>query len=193
MRNVRLSEGRSGTTARLRAVFTVGLVVLAGSGSAVAADPANAAPGSRVRVTTASDRLVGRFVELRGETLVLARDAGGETETLRVDRREVVGIELSERGGRRRSWAARGALAGVLAAIAVGIAAGDDCSSGDTLCFDHATVALGTAIVAVPAGALVGAAVAPGERWRPVPVEGLSVQPVAARGGGVGVRVAIGF
>lgn len=193
MRIVRLNEGRSGAIARLRVVFTVGLAVLAGSGSAVAADPANAAPGSRVRVTTASDRLVGRFVELRGETLVLARDARGETETLRVDRREVVTIELSEHRSRKGSWAARGALAGVLAAIVVGVAAGDDCSSGDSLCFDHGTVALGTAILSVPVGALVGAAVAPGEKWRPVPVEGLSVRPVAARGGGVGVQLAIGF
>jgi hypothetical protein len=174
-------------------VVGMGLGLLAGSSVAAAADAATAAPGSRVRVTTANGRMVGRFVELQGETLVLARDAGGEAEALRVDRRAVVGIELSERRSRRGSWAARGALAGVVAAIVVGVVAGEDCSSGDSLCFDHGSVALGTAALAVPVGALVGVAVAPGEKWRPVAVEGLSVRPVAVRGGGLGVRLAFGF
>jgi hypothetical protein len=57
----------------------------------------------------------------------------------------------------------------------------------------HAEAALLGGIVTVPLGALVGAAVMPGEKWLPAPVGGLSVQPVAARGGGLGFRVAIGF
>lgn len=45
----------------------------------------------------------------------------------------------------------------------------------------------------MPAGALLGAAIAPGEKWRPVGMDGLAVRPRVSGAGGVGLEVAIGF
>jgi hypothetical protein len=136
---------------------------------------------------------VGRLVEVEGATIVLDREKHGGPERLSVARRDVVAFEVSERRSKKGKGAWIGAVAGLGAAVVIGVVEGQDCHAGDIVCFSPGTTALLSGILTVPAGALVGAAVAPGEKWRPAPVSGLSVQPVAARGGGLGVRVAIGF
>jgi hypothetical protein len=176
-----------------RACAFVGLAVLAGSLPAAAADEGAVPAGSRVRVSTPKGRLVGRFVGRQEMTILLARETDGRTDTLDIPLSDVSRLEVSQgRGGRGRS-AMIGALAGLGAAVAIGLVAGEDCSSGGDLCFDHGTVILGSAALAVPLGALVGFAIPPGEKWGPAPAGGLSVRPQAARGGGMGVRVAIAF
>ena len=84
---------------RTSRAFVLGLAVLA-SGRPAAAEEAKAlVPGSRVRIRTAEDRLVGRLVALRGETIVLARANG---ETLDIRRADVLGLEVSQRPSRKR-------------------------------------------------------------------------------------------
>jgi hypothetical protein len=48
-------------------------------------------------------------------------------------------------------------------------------------------------ILTVPLGALVGALMAPGEKWHRVGVGELSVGATASRGNGVGLQVALRF
>jgi hypothetical protein len=182
----------------------LGLAVLAADRLSAAEDAKAVVPGSRVRITTAQGRLVGRLVALQGETIVLERGKGGMRDIRRAD---VLGLEVSQGPGRKLRGAAIGLLVGLGAAVAVGVAGGEDCSteadpspglpgfgaSGPSLCFDHTDVGLMAGILAVPAGALLGAVIAPGEKWRPAGVAGLSVQAGASRAGGFGVQVAVAF
>jgi hypothetical protein len=182
------------------------LVAVAGPASVIAAEPATV-PGARVRVTTSQGRLIGRFLELKGEAFVLERQKGDAPEKVTIDRRDVLGLEVSQRRSKKGKGANIGVLAGLGAAIAIGALGGESCSSepvpadlphlseklNQELCIGPGGVALLSAIVTVPLGALVGAAVMPGEKWSPAPVSGFVVQPMAARGGGLGLRVAIGF
>jgi hypothetical protein len=176
-----------------RACAVAGLAVLAGSLPATAADEGVVPAGSRVRVSTPKGRLVGRFVGQQKMTLLLEREKDGRTETLDIPLSDVSRLEVSQGSGGRGKGAMIGVLAGLGAAVAIGLLAGEDCSSRGDLCFDHGSVILGSAALAVPLGGLVGLAIPPGEKWRPAPARGLSVEPAAAPGGGLAVRVAIGF
>jgi hypothetical protein len=189
---------------RLLAV-TLGLATLAAGFSAAAEETTASVADPRVRVTTAEGRLVGRVVTVRGETLVFER--AGRADTLEIRRPEILALEVSERPSRRGRGAAIGALVGVGAAVAIGVAGGDTCTASpgpadwgnlterinSNLCFGHAETALLSGILTVPLGALVGVAIAPGEKWRPVGMNQLSVGATASRGGGVGLRVTLRF
>jgi hypothetical protein len=50
-----------------------------------------------------------------------------------------------------------------------------------------------TAIIAVPAGAAIGALVAPGEKWEAVDGTRIRVEFAPTRGRGIAVRVALSF
>jgi hypothetical protein len=177
---------------RIPMALGLGLATLAAGRPARAEDAKAVAPGSRVRVTTSDHRFVGRLAALRGETIILEREKG---ETLEIHRAEVLGLEVSQRRGRKLKGAAIGLLVGLGAAAAIGVAGSDDCSgrSSGSLCFGPAEVTAISGILTVPVGALLGALIAPGEKWRPAGVADLSVQAGPSRGGGFGVRVAVGF
>ncbi len=185
--------------------LVLGLATLVAAPPALA-EEATLPAGRRVRVTTPSGRLVGRFVAIEGESLVLAPAKGGGTEPLTLRRSDVLELEVSVRPSRRGKGAMIGALAGLAAAVVIGVAGGEDCpSSGpntwdnfsrnlnSSLCLTHTQAGLLSGVLAVPAGALLGAAIAPGERWRPVGVDRFAVRPTVPRAGGVGLEVAIGF
>lgn len=188
-----------------RLALVLGLVTIPAGRSAAAGEATVADLGPRVRVTTAGGRFVGRIVAREGETIVLRREKGGLTETLRGA--DVLGLEVSQRRSRRAKGAAIGALAGLGAAVALGVAGGEDCGAPpDTvgwgnlaetldfnLCFGHTETAFLSGILTVPLGALLGALIAPGETWRPAGASELSLQAGASRGGGFGVRLAVGF
>ena len=92
------------------------------------------------------------------------------------------------------------------AAIAIGVAAGEDCKAvpgpatwgnfaeklNSNLCMGHTATGALSALLTVPLGALVGYAVAPGEKWRSAGVPELTVQPTVSRGG-AGVQVVLRF
>jgi hypothetical protein len=184
--------------------LVLGLATLAAGRSAAAEEAKAVVPGSRVRVTTSEHRFAGRLVALQGETIVLEREKG---QTLDIRRADVLGLEVSQRPGRKLRGAAIGALVGLGAAAVIGVAGGDACSpevspnpglpglgvSVDSICFGHGEVTVISGILTVPAGALLGALIAPGEKWRPAGVADVSVQAGPSRGGGFGVRLALGF
>lgn len=191
-------------TTRNRCGVVLGLAVVAAGRPAAAEEPTALGPGSRVRVTTAENRLVGRLVALRGETIVLARAEG---ETLNVRRADVLGLEVSQRPSRRGRGAGLGALVGLGAAVAIGVAGGEDCGAtpgpanwgnftetlNSNLCFSHTEAGLLSGVLTVPAGALLGALIAPGEKWRPAGAAELAVQAGTSREAGLTVRVTLGF
>ena len=151
---------------RTSRAFVLGLALLA-SGRPAAAEEAKAlVPGSRVRIRTAEDRLVGRLVALRGETIVLARANG---ETLDIRRADVLGLEVSQRPSRKRRGAGLGALVGLGAAVAIGVAGGEDCVSAPgpntwmnftetlnaNLCLSRTETGFLSGVLTVPAGVLL--------------------------------------
>ena len=157
-------------------------------------------------MTTANQRVVGRLAEVRVETIVVKRPQGDRTETLEIRKLDIHQLEVSRGPGRRGRGARIGALVGVGAAIAIGVAAGEECQSvpgpatwgnfteklNSNLCMGHGATGALSAILTVPLGALVGYAVAPGEKWRSAGVPELSVQPSVSRGG-AGVQLALRF
>ena len=185
--------------------MVLGLATLAAGRPAEAEKTTASARGPRVRVTTAKGRLVGRVVTVRGETLVLQR--AGRADTLEIRRPEMLALEISERPSRRGRGAAIGALVGLGAAVAIGVVGGEDCVSvpgpadwgnftdklNSNLCLSHAETTLLSGILTVPLGALLGVAIAPGEKWRPIGVNQLSVGATASRSGGVGLQVTLRF
>jgi hypothetical protein len=191
-------------TRKRHEALVLGLAIL-GAGRPVTAEEAKAAvPGARVRVTTSQDRFVGRLVALRGETIVLEREKG---ETREIRRADTLRLEVSQRPGRKLRGAGIGLLVGIGAAVAIGAAGGQSCSveaspnpgvpglgaSVGSVCFGHGEMTVMGGILTIPAGALLGALIAPGETWRPVGAADLSVRAGASRGGGFGVRLAVGF
>jgi hypothetical protein len=187
----------------------VGIFLLAclslGVARPAAADEVNPAPGTRVRVTTARKRVVGRVLAVRDDLLLLERD--GKRDPLKIRRPDVLRVEVSERRSARGRGASIGFLVGLGGAIALGVLAGESCPAppdhngwdtfaetlNSNLCFGRAETALLAGIVTVPLGTLLGAAVAHGERWRPLNASRVSFAVGPVRGGGAGVRLAIAF
>jgi hypothetical protein len=180
------------------------LLVALAVGPVWADDPAS--PAQRVRLTVPTlheNAIVGRLVAADDLALRIEK-AGreGKAETITVPRAALTRLEVSRSRSRKGKGALIGALIGIGASVAVGLAAGDDCSSlplGDdlgsrlerNLCFDSGDMGLMTAILAVPAGTVVGALVAPGEKWETADATTMRVGILSSRG--FGVRLALSF
>ena len=156
------------------------------------------APGTRIRVfarTLGSKPLVGVLQSWQEKELFLA--AEGHSSAVVVRRQEVTRIDRS--GGRhsRGRWAIRGAGLGLLAGVAIGLAGGNTCTGFDIVmllgpCSAGGKAAIG-AILGVPAGALIGLTVPPGERWEHVPLnQGRSTETHRSRSRNL-VSVTISF
>ncbi len=151
-------------------------LLLMGATSSPGDDADAIAPGTRLRVfarTLGSKPLVGVVQSLRDDALTLA--AEGHPSAVVVPRQEVTRIDRS--GGRhsRGRWAIRGAGLGLLAGVAIGLAGGNTCTGQLPDILTLGTCSAGTkaaigALLGVPAGALIGLAVPPGERWESVPL-----------------------
>jgi hypothetical protein len=187
-----------------RGIAALAVVSLASSSPVRAAE--EKPPQSRIRVTTVKGRTVGALAEVRGETLVLERPRGERVERVEIRKAEIVVLERSERRSHKGTGAMIGALAGVGAGVAFGLLAGDECESvpgpatlsnlvdklNSNLCFSKGDTMVLGGILFVPLGALVGYAVAPGEKWKAIGISELVVRPVVSRNG-AGVQVAIRF
>lgn len=187
--------------------MTAILVLVAG---AVGAWPARATgveesgEAPRVRVTTRQGQLAGRLVAVRDEAIDLLQAEKGKAHTRQISRAEILSLELSQRPSRKGRGLALGVVAGLGAALAIGgrcgsSRSGASCVVGATTCNDNvrhtdcaAFVAL-SGLLTVPLGAALGHGVAPGEKWGPADVTTLEVQPAVSRGGGFGIRIALGF
>ena len=156
-------------------VVAAGLLLM-GATSSPGDEAAAIAPGTRLRVfapTLGGKPMVGVLQSLRDNTLTLA--AEGHASAVVVPRQEITRIDRS--GGRhsRGRWAVRGAGLGLLAGVAIGLAAGNSCTNELIDVFTLGACSAGPkaaigAILGVPAGALIGLAVPPGERWEHVPL-----------------------
>jgi len=141
-------------------------------------------PGDWVRVTTAAPAriLEGTLKTLDDESLVIERPGGaGEGSallTLTAPRSSVARVDLRIQESRK----ARGALIGAGAGLVIGFAAGSAGSSGSgtIVAVDPASVAVASALL----GAVIGAIVAPGARWRQdIPLERVRVSVGPTRRG----------
>ena len=168
----------------------------------VQADDTNGlSPGARVRLTAPSvsgKRLVGTLRSLDDVTLTFL--PRGATETMQVPRSAITGLEVG-RGSRRRKGAIIGAVAGLASGVVLGLATGQDCSEPE---FHDLFVALvggcrGTtraaviSVATVPVGALLGFALAPGEKWETVTPGRLRIAVMPAHGGGLRAAVSVHF
>lgn len=176
----------------IRRFLVVGLIaVVVAMRVAQADEPGPVAPGSRVRLTAQSvsgKRLVGTVVGLDEATLTLQRQ--GAKETLQVPRGAITTLEVSRHRSRKGKGAGIGALVGLGAAVAIGLGAGDD--DDCVFCYSKGETAAIFGILTVPAGALLGLAVAPGEKWVASSPDRLRVSVVPVRGG-AGLTVSLRF
>ena len=193
----------------IRRSLVVGLVTsMVGTGAASAGDapPVTASPRVRVTAPTISGkRLVGTLLAMDEKTLTIAPGKG--KGVLEVPRAAVTRIEVSRRPSRRGKGASIGFLAGLGAAVAIGIAAGDDCGSlpgpkeaddfvarlNRNLCMDTTETALLASILTIPASTLIGMAAAGGERWGRTTPERLSLAVKPTRTGGLGAALSVRF
>lgn len=207
--SVKASPRRDPGWARAGAVATllsVALVLAPLPARASEQDPG----GSRVRVTLASSgkKIVGQLLEVNDEILVLGERRDNQLERRQIERWDVSRVEISERRSRKGTGAMIGMLTGVATAIAVGMAAGENCPDhpegeanwgnfdqalAANLCFSHTETGLLTGLFTLPLGGLVGALVMPGELWRPTDLSHLSMGVGPAPGGGVAARVTLRF
>jgi hypothetical protein len=140
--------------------------------------------GTRVRVTrTDQTQLVGEAVNMRGDTLWAAtsRDSAAVPVPLNT-------IRTLERP-RLHRHAGRGALIGLLAGVALGLAV-PNCSPSEMFC--PASEAVGDGLAGAGLGALVGAAIRTQSGWEPVPLVGLRLGVAPLRGRlGLGAALAL--
>lgn len=152
--------------------------------------------GARVRVTAPGvsrrlfqgdqgKRLVGTIVSQDDETLSIR--TGDLRELAVVPRSSIRKLEIS----RRRSQRAKGLLIGFLVGTAAGIGL-TAVSKGSSACDStHVTgcdVALSALVPGLPA-ALLGAILAPGEKWEEFGSSPIAVGLAPAPGGGVGISL----
>jgi hypothetical protein len=153
----------------------------------------------RVTLASSGKRHTGRLRDANDDVLVLGREKADGVERLRIPRLDVSTLEVSEQRSRKGHGAVIGALVGVGVAVAVGIVEGESCSVRSTgsslfnICFSRTETALLTGILTVPLGALVGAVVSPGEKWRLADPARFSLGVGPGPGGGVAARVALRF
>jgi hypothetical protein len=191
--------------------FLVAALIALGVGvsGAEADEPVSLVPGRRVRLTApsvAGKRLVGNLVSLDDATVTLQRD--GAKDTMQVPRLAITKIEVSRQRSRKGKGAAIGMLVGVGAAVAIGLAAGEDCGSlpepapgiigfsellARNLCVGKGEAAALSAILTVPLGTLFGVVGAPGEKWEASSPSRLRVAVAPARGGGVRAALTVTF
>jgi hypothetical protein len=194
------------TRCPIRRFLVVGLIAAVVGVSVTQADESRpVATGLRVRLTAPSlsgKRLVGTVVGLDETSLTLQREGG--KETMQVPRGAITTAETSWRRSRKGKGAVIGALVGLGTAVVLGFAIGEN-YCGDTppelraimsslglVCLSKGETAGVLALVGVPAGALLGLAVAPGEKWHPSSVDRLSIRITPARGG-AGLTVSLRF
>jgi hypothetical protein len=164
----------------------------------LAAVPAAAqiVPGNRVRVHAAGQRsLVGTLQSLDETALIL--NPHGSSDAVTIDRSRVQRVDISQRRGRK----GRGGLIGFIGGAALGAALGAgiaaDCSEEDFLCLypreQRGAYMAGSAVALGVVGAVIGAAVSPGEKWGRVPLDRVRVGVLPCPARGVGVVVSFGF
>lgn len=191
---------------------TVPFVMSLSDQSATLARDEGVSTGTRVRITApAPNPVPGHIVASDDDTLTVSfRDSSRDTFTkkgrtltgsvasvsddallvltsegqppVRVPRKALVKLEVSEERSRKGRGALIGAGVGLGAALALAAIASSDDDDVDIITGPE--FAVGLSLLFVPAGAAVGAIAAPGERWAPVKFNdggrGISVPRIGA-------------
>ena len=194
-----MRQGRRRTVAAL-----VALAVGVGPRVVTAQTTPSPAPSGRLRVTTAQGRLVGRVVSIDAEALKL-ESVSGDRRVIAIPRASITRLEVSERPSRKGLGTGVGLAAGVAGAIILAGAwnGGESYAScvppppgSAPLCDDNrggsSLPRLG--LLALPVGtALLGRAIAPGEKWRATDAAELAIRLGPSAGGGAALSVVVGF
>ena len=194
--------------ARRRSLVVGFMLGLVGVVPAVGDEASSPAPDTRVRVTAPGvlgKQVVGTLVHMDDMTLAV-RPKG--KDVLEVPRSAITRFEVSRGKSLRGKGAKIGAIVGLGAAVAIGLIAGEDCGSlpepapgilglserlHRNLCIDKAPMALFSSLLTVPAGALVGLGVAPGERWVRTTPDRVRLTVTPVRGTGIGAALSVRF
>lgn len=167
------------------------LNALLGLVSIVGVAAAQAVPtGARVRVTTVNNpsAMVGQLIAVSDSALLVRsqRDAGDVS----IARSLVHRLEVS-RGSSRGERARKGALIGLAIGGVVGLAAGEDCSTADFICFDRGSTTMVGAMAGLSIGTIIGLITGGAERWQEAAIPmSLSVAPTGGGSLSVGGRIA---
>jgi hypothetical protein len=161
---------------------------------AYAAEPPALQVGSRVRASVAETpegatkhrRFTGSLRGLTDTAVILETSRG--RPPLVIPRRDITELELSVRRSQRGKGALIGLGVGALVGAILGAAVGQD----DDF-FTSGEVAGIFAAILAPVGALVGAAAAPGERWRSVPPDRARIALDRPRSAGFGFSITVRF
>jgi hypothetical protein len=152
--------------------------------------------------------VVGSVAEVRDDLLLLERQRDGAVDRLSLQRKDIRRLEVSERRSRKGKGALVGMVVGVTGGVLLGVLGGDaSCgvaagpatlenftsSLHSSLCIGKGEGAFMAAFLLGPLAASVGAAVAPGEKWRQVDVTRVSFRVTTAAGGGGAVRISVSF
>jgi hypothetical protein len=146
----------------------------------------------KVRITApaVSDRrLEGTLLDADPEAVSLWRKGH---PSLRIPRTSIVRVEECRQAGRKGRGAAKGALAGLAAALVLGaMAAGED--SPGYVSFDYGEAFALSALLTVPLGTWIGMGLAPEEEWRTTRLDDIRIGVAPTRGGGMRAALALRF
>jgi hypothetical protein len=163
--------------------------------SLAAEDAASPAVGDRVRVRTGSgQRHAGELLAWDDTNVELKLGSG---KSLVLPRRDVAQVDVSTRRGRKGKGALIGAgvAAGIVAVLGLA-ASGTGCYRNEHPANVPCPLVEGSTVTSwhlVAAGVVIGALVAPGERWEAIPSERVRVSLAASRSRGVGATVSFSF
>lgn len=177
------------------------LALTIGAVGALAGEPSLLHRGARVRAKlsepgfnglTLSKSIIGKLLDLTATDITL--ETSPERPPVVLPLQNVSGLELNSQQGRRN----QGALIGGGAVLATGILialAFDDGNSDATegnIFSDRVAVRILT-VALVPVGALVGALIAPGMKWQPIPSDRIRLGLDRGPGGESRLAVALRF
>jgi hypothetical protein len=121
---------------------------------------------SRDTFTKKGRTLTGDVASVSDDALLVLTSEG--QPPVRVPRRALLKLEVSEERSRKGRGALIGAGVGLAAALALAAIAAASSDDEDIVQLGYGAAAAGLSLFFVPGGAAVGAIAAPGERWAPV-------------------------
>lgn len=188
----------------LSSILMAALILCAGAQAVASTESSSLAPNSLVRVhlkepaigtITHPNLIQGRLLDITATDISLASDDDEPPTVLPLD--NVERLDLNTRQGRHGRGALIGAASGVALLSLYVLTRHDEDDGSDVegdwhLISEEAAYAI-VATWAALLGAVVGALVAPGARWQPVPLEQVSLGCAPARGGPAGLAMVLRF